>query len=308
MHKKFDLSKVKTYHLTQRECKVKIEDFGKPYFNGLSKFISTLPEILAGKDLKLIINNIKEAKENKKEIIWFIGAHVIKVGLGPILIELMKRGFVSIIGMNGAGAIHDTEIAMIGKTSENVSNNLIKGKFGFAKETASLINDSSKIAVQEDIGFGEAIGKNLLNHKFEFLEYSIIANAYKLNIPITIHVAIGTDIVHMHPDCDGASIGKASYTDFLVMAEKIKNITGGVILNVGSSVILPLIIEKSLSLAQNTGSVKNFTGINLDFVKHYRANLNPVERAKESGGVGINLIGHHEIMIPLIASALFEEK
>lgn len=306
-HKEVDLEKIKSVPIKKRKNKVSIKDFAS-VGKGVSfaSFWDSLPDILAAREIKNVVSAIRKAKNRRKPIIWFMGAHVIKVGLSPMIVDLMKRGFVSAIGLNGAGAIHDVEIAMIGGTSEDVGANIQDGTFGMAKETSDFINTTVNAGVLEGLGFGEAVGRAIVAEKLPHGNVSLLAAASRLKIPATVHVAIGTDIVHVHPSFDGACAGEASHRDFRIMANVISNIgNGGVILNVGSSVILPLIVEKSLSVARNLGrNVKGFTGVNLDFIQHYRANLNPVKRANELGGRGISITGHHELTVPLIYWAL----
>lgn len=306
-HKEVDLEKIKSVPIKKRKNKVSIKDFAS-VGKGVSfaSFWDSLPDILAAREIKNVVSAIRRAKERRKPIIWFMGAHVIKVGLSPMIVDLMKRGFVSAIGLNGAGAIHDVEIAMIGGTSEDAGANIRDGTFGMAKETSDFINTTVNAGVLEGLGFGEAVGRAIVAEKLPHRNVSLLAAAARLKIPATVHIAIGTDIVHVHPSFDGACAGEASHRDFRIMANVISNIgNGGVMLNVGSSVILPLIVEKSLSVARNLGrNVKGFTGVNLDFIQHYRANLNPVKRANELGGRGISITGHHELTVPLIYWAL----
>lgn len=306
-HKEIDLEKIKSVPIKKRKNKVSIKDFAS-VGKGVSfaSFWDSLPDILAAREIKNVVSAIRKAKNRRKPIIWFMGAHVIKVGLSPMIVDLMKRGFVSAIGLNGAGAIHDVEIAMIGGTSEDVGANIRDGTFGMAKETSDFINTTVNAGVLESLGFGEAVGRAIVAEKLPHGNVSLLAAAARLKIPATVHIAIGTDIVHVHPSFDGACAGEASHRDFRIMANVISNIgNGGVVLNVGSSVILPLIVEKSLSVARNLGrNVKGFTGVNLDFIQHYRANLNPVKRANELGGRGISITGHHELTVPLIYWAL----
>ncbi|HOO55822.1 MAG TPA: hypothetical protein PLN69_03300 [bacterium] len=305
--KEVDLGKIKAISIKQRKNKVFVEDFaelGKG--SSFKAFWNSLPGYFAAEDIKRVVTSIRKAKEKDKPVIWFMGAHVIKVGLSPMIIDLMKRGFVSAIGLNGAGSIHDVEIAMIGQTSEDVGMNISDGTFGMVKETSDFINSCVNAGVLEGLGFGESVGRQIESEKLKYRNLSLLASAYRLDIPVTVHIAIGTDIIQVHPSFDGACTGEASARDFRIMANNISRIgNGGVIMNVGSAVILPLIVEKSLSIAHNLGkNVNKFTGVNLDFVQHYRSNLNPVKRAKEHGGDGISITGHHELTIPLIYWAL----
>jgi len=306
IHKEIDLGKIKSEPIKKRKNKVSVKDFASVEGDASFKaFWDSLPNILAAADIKKVVKAIRTARAKNKPVIWLMGAHVIKVGLSPLIIDLMKRGYVSAVGLNGAGAIHDTEIAMIGGTSEDVAAGIKDGTFGMSAETSAFINEAVNIGVIDNLGFGEAVGARIISDKLPHADISILAAASKLGIPATVHIAVGTDIVHIHPSFDAACAGEASHRDFRIMAEMLSGVSGGVIMNVGSAVILPLIVEKSLSVARNIGrDVKKFTGVNLDFIQHYRSNLNPVRRAKELGGDGISITGHHELLLPIIYWAL----
>jgi len=309
-HLKIDLSKVKTYSLKERKSKVKTKDFVYS-FGVKDKFINSLPRILAGKDLQNLVKFISFARKKNKPIIFMCGAHIIKCGLSLLLIDLMKKGFVTLLALNGAGPVHDFEIAYQGETSENVEENLKKGKFGMAKETATFLNQTITEAAKENFGLGEAVGKAMLKNKFPYSDYSLLAQAKKLGIPATVHVAIGTDIIYQHPGCDGAAWGKTSYLDFLKFAEEVTNLAnGGVVLNFGSAVILPEIFLKALNLALNLGyKIKNFTTANFDLYDHYRPRENIVRRPTQVGeGKGYIFLGHHEILFPLLYRLLIERE
>jgi hypothetical protein len=310
IHKEIDLGKIKPEPISKRKNKVSLKDFASVEGDASFKsFWDSLPNILAAAEIKKVVKAIKTARAKNKPVIWLMGAHVIKVGLSPMIIDLMKRGYVSAIGLNGAGAIHDAEIAMIGGTSEDVAAGIKAGAFGMSAETSAFINEAVNVGVIDNLGFGEAVGARILADKLPHADKSLLASASKLGIPATIHIAVGTDIVHIHPSFDAACAGEASHRDFRIMAEMISNVSGGVIMNVGSAVILPLIVEKSLSVARNIGrDVKKFTGVNLDFIQHYRSNLNPVSRARELGGDGVSITGHHELLIPIIYWALRSEE
>ena len=312
-HREMDLSGIKPASIKGRVNKVTCKDFAAlPKSDGFGDFWKSLPKILAGDDIRYLVRAIEAAKKKKKPIIWLMGAHVIKVGLSPMIIDLMERGYVTAVGFNGAGAVHDSEVAMIGATSEDVAAGINKGDFGMSSETAGLLNSAVNEGVPQGLGFGGSVGcaieegKAPAEVRFKYKELSILAAAHRLGVPATVHIAIGTDIVHVHPSFDAALAGEGTHRDFRIMAHQISCVGGGgVILNVGSSVILPLIVEKSLAAARNMGlDVEHFTGANLDFIRHYRPGLNPVKRADELGGRGINITGHHEITIPLIYSAL----
>jgi hypothetical protein len=237
-----------------------------------------------------------------------MGAHVIKVGLNPIIIDLMERGFISGVAMNGAGIIHDVEIAMVGRTSEDVAAALDGGKFGMAKETCTFLGEAILSNHKQSIGLGEAVGRSILDKGLPLKENSILAAGSRLGIPVTVHVAIGTDILHMHPAFDPQAAGAATHLDFRLFASMVAALDKGVYLNVGSAVILPEIFLKATTLVRNLGyTLEDFTTVNLDFIKHYRPLTNVVNRPTAKGGRGINLIGHHEIMLPLIAAAIIEE-
>ena len=305
-----DLRGVKPIPLKRRKNKVAVDDFARlARGRSFKDFWESLPDILAAKEIKILVQAIHKARGRGKPIIWFMGAHVIKAGLSPLIIDLMKHGYITAVGLNGAGMIHDVEIAMIGGTSEDVAEGIKDGVFGMAEETAKFINCTVMENAAKGCGLGEAAGMAIEKEKLPHRKYSILAAGYRLKIPCTVHLAIGTDIVHEHPSFNAAAAGEATYRDFKIMANQIAKIGGGgVIVNAGSAVILPLIIEKSISVARNLGhSVKNFTGANLDFIRHYRSQLNPVQRAIELGGKGISIIGHHELTIPLIYWALQNE-
>lgn len=307
--KPIDLTKLTTYSIKQRENKVKIKDFASVSQKGDSfgQFIDSLPTMLKGKDFPQLVNAIVEAFQKKKSILWAMGDSVIKCGLNPIIIDLMQKGLVSAIALQGAGIIHDAEIALIGETSEDVAVTIKDGKFGMAEETGRILNAAIKQGVAQGLGMGEAVCKRLSELNPPYAEHSLLVQAYKLDIPITVHIAMGTDIIHMHPDCSGGAIGEASHLDFRRFAALIAKLEEGVFLNIGSAVILPEIFLKSLSIARNLGyKVNKFTAANLDMLQHYRPMENVVKRPTATGGKGYSFIGHHEIMIPLLAKAIIE--
>jgi len=310
-YEELNLEAVSTEPLAQRPSKVHINDFASvcPPQANVGSFIDSLPDILAGRDIKRIIDAIVSARQRDLPVIFCYGAHVVKVGLAPVVIELIKRGVLTSIATNGAGAIHDVEIALVGKTSEDVGAALPAGRFGMAEETSEFLNTAARQAYQEQIGLGTAIARRIASSDGEHTELSILAAAYQQRIPATVHVALGTDINHMHPSADGAAIGAASLRDFRIFAHQVTGLAeGGVIIVAGSAVVLPLIIEKSLAVVRNLGyEIGGFTGVNLDFVRHYRPALNPVVRAGEFGGEGITLVGRHEINIPLIAAGVLAQ-
>lgn len=301
---------VKRYRLTDRKSKVNRNDFAKPVKAGGSalSFLGSLPNILAGSDLTKTAKAIVNAKSKKLPVIWTMGAHVIKVGLTPIIIDLMESGYVSGLALNGAGIIHDSELAMVGQTSEDVPKALDSKSFGMAIETAQFINEATITAYKEKRGLGETLGRLLVEKKFSGIADSLLAQAYLRKIPVTVHVAIGGDIVHMHPEVSGEAIGAASFYDFQVFCRMVSGLVReSVILNIGSAVILPVVIEKAIAVCRNLGyPVEGFVGVNFDFIRHYRSHLNPVVRANDLNGTGYELIGHHELLIPLLALAIKE--
>jgi hypothetical protein len=305
----FDLSGVRTYPLSSRASKAKAVDFAKPHVPGgrFSAFVDSLPSILAGQDFKAVVRAIQTAKAADAGVLWGIGAHVIKTGLSPVLIDLMKRGFVSAIAMNGAGVIHDFELALSGATSEDVDAALGPGRFGMADETGRLLNGAIRDAVSAGKGIGGGVSDYLAGANASHASVSILATASQLNIPVTVHVAIGTDIIHMHPDADGRALGEGSLRDFKYFVSNVARLKGGVYLNCGSAVVLPEVFLKAVALARNTGaSLDGLTTVNLDFTRLYRPQTNVVTRPVAGVGTGYSLVGHHEIMIPLLAAALID--
>jgi deoxyhypusine synthase len=304
------LDGVKSYPIKERKSKVTTKDFGKVFtrHGSFSEFMEGLPDILAAKDLKEVVSRITAAYKNQRTIVFALGAHVIKVGLNPVIIDLMEKGIISSIALNGAGVIHDSEIAMTGQTSEDVSNGLREGSFGMADETATVINDAISQGAEKGWGIGKSVGKKLMELDLPYNNLSILASGTRLRVPITVHAAIGTDIIHMHPSCNGAAIGKGSHLDFRLFSSIISSMEKGIYLNIGSSVILPEVFLKALTLVRNLGfNVKDFTTVNMDFIQHYRPVTNVVKRPTLGGGMGYSLIGHHEIMVPLLAAAVLEE-
>jgi len=304
-----DFKDLKTYSVHGRHSKVSVDDFARPMKAGMSvvDLIQALPGQLAGNDFPELVQRIAEAHRNGKPVILGMGAHVIKVGLNPVLIDLMQRGIITAIALNGAGIVHDAEIAMVGRTSEEVADVLGAGAFGAARETGEVLNGAICRGAQKNIGLGEAVGEVLLEQEFPFNDQSLLAQARKLDIPVTVHVAIGTDIIHIHPGADGAAIGQTSHHDFRVFCNLIADLEGGVYLNVGSAVLLPEVFLKALTVVRNLGhQVKNLTTANFDFIRHYRPATNVVHRPTLEGGRGFNFTGHHELMIPLLGAALLD--
>lgn len=309
--KSINTEAIKTIPLQERPSKISIKDFGKPYEKGGSfkEFLDTLPSILAARDFKEVAHRVVNAYKSKKTIIFGMGAHVIKVGLNPLIIDLMQRGIISCIAMNGAGAIHDVEIALAGKTSEDVSSSLQRGEFGMAGDAANVINQAVTTGADNSQGMGKAIGENLLRLSAPHNEISLLAMACRNGIPLTVHVGIGTDTIHMHPGFDGAATGKLSHLDFKKFSSLVEQLEGGVFFNIGSAVIIPEVFLKALSLAINRGAkIRNLTTVNMDFIRHYRPSMNVVHRPTAStNGKGYHLIGHHEIMLPLLSAAILED-
>jgi hypothetical protein len=311
------LGAVQTYPLASRKSKVNVKDFAKPATDSASitKFFNSLPNILAAQDLRHLLAAIHRARKDRKPILWGIGGHVIKVGLGPVLIDLMRRGFISAIAMNGAALIHDFEIALAGNTSEDVDANLDSGKFGMVAETGEYLNQIAKLAPRLRIGYGEAAGQFLTSGvlAFRYAHSSVLVAAYKKRIPVTIHLAIGTDIPHMHPAVDSSALGIAAHHDFRLFCSLVKEMhPGGVYLNWGSAVLLPEVFLKAVSVVRNLAvPLRPITTANFDFLQPYRPLQNvvrrptasqPGPRGPESRGYAIT--GHHEILLPLVAAAL----
>ncbi len=299
-----DFSKIKTNPLRERKNKVSIKDFSKPELLN-TDIEKALPDILVSKDLKEVVKAVIQARRNGKQVIMMIGAHVIKTGLSPILIELMKKKVITHLAMNGACCIHDFEIAMIGETSEDVAFYLENGKFGMWEETGRYMNEAIIEGAKHGNGYADAITDKIESMNLKYKEYSVLHNAMEYGVMTTAHPAIGTEIIHQHPKCDGAAIGKISYQDFKIFTDSVSKLEEGVILNIGSSVIMPEIFVKSLAIARNLGfKVERFTAANFDMIDHYRPRVNVVERPTMKGGKGYNIIGHHEIMLPLLAAMI----
>jgi deoxyhypusine synthase len=309
-YEEFDLSGVRTYPLDSRRSKARAEDFARAVDAGVSfkAWFDSLPDILGGRDLRRAVRAIVDARAGARGVVWGIGAHVIKTGVSPVLIDLMRRGFVSALAMNGAGAIHDFEIALSGATSEDVDESLGPGRFGMAEETGAILNDTIRTAERTKRGLGQAIGAYLAERNPPHAERSLMATAHRLGIPVTVHVAVGTDIIHMHKDASGSAIGETSLRDFRYFTSSVARLARGVYLNCGSAVILPEVFLKAVALVRNQGTpLDGLTTINIDFLRMYRPQTNVVTRpVAGTGGQGISLVGHHEVLIPLIAAAVLE--
>ena len=308
-YEEFDLSGVKTYPLRSRQSKVSLAQFATPYKKGagVQGLVTSLPGLLAAQDFKAVVTALITARNAGKAIVWGLGAHVLKTGLSPILVDLMERGFVSAIATNGAGIIHDFEIALSGGTSEDVEATLGPGTFGMAEETGTELNRAINAGVAAGLGLGQSVGKYLHGAKPPFAQISVAAAAWRLQIPVTVHVAVGTDIIHMHPQASGAAIGEASLRDFKYFVTTVSKLEQGVYLNCGSAVVLPEVFLKAVAIARNDGrSLEGMSTVNLDFLRHYRPLTNVVTRPTMGSGKGYALTGHHELLIPLLAATLIE--
>lgn len=309
LYEEFDLSDVRTYPLRSRASKVTLAQFATPYKKGagLDGLLKSLPALLAAGDFKAVVQALLAARQGQRAIIWGLGAHVLKTGLSPVIVDLMERGFVSAIATNGAGIIHDFEIALSGATSEDVDATLGTGTFGMAEETGTQLNQAIIDGAAVGLGLGQSVGRFLIDRGAPFAQISLAAAAHRLGIPITAHVAVGTDIIHMHPRASGAAIGEASLRDFKYFTSSVARLEQGVFLNCGSAVILPEVFLKAVAVARNAGrSLEGLTTVNLDFLRHYRPLTNVVARPTAGTGKGYSLTGHHELMLPLLAAALIE--
>ena len=306
-YKKLDFNGVKTHSLADRSSKVGTGDFAKVLNDqpSFQEFISSLPQILVAKDFTDFIGFYRKAVQSRSTILFMMGAHVIKVGLSPLLIDAMQRKWVSHLAMNGAGVIHDVEIALCGATSEDVAQGLQNGSFGMVKESTHLINDAVKKG-KGKYGYAEAVAASLEKEGAPYLELSLLYHAYRLQIPVTAHTAIGTEIIHQHPDVDAQAIGDTSWSDFQIFTHTVSTLNEkSIVLNAGSAVILPEVFLKALTVARNLGHPSfGFTTATFDMIRHYRPTVNVVERPTQGGGHGFYFIGHHEIMLPLLFTAL----
>jgi hypothetical protein len=312
MGRPLSLDGVSTYPLASRKSKVSRTDFARPHRRGarFASFLGGLPRILAGETLRAVRDEILRARARRRPVIWGLGAHVVKAGLSPIVIDLMERGLVTAIALNGAGVVHDFEVAVTGRTSEDVEAGLGTGAFGMARETGEEVNRAIVEGDRDGLGLGAAVGRHLSTRRprARYRDASLLAAAWRLRLPATVHVAIGTDVVHVHPACDPGAVGRASHLDFRILAGEVARLGGGgVYLNVGSAVVLPEVFLKAVTLARNLGHrVSDFATANLDFIQSYRAVTNVVERPVKETGRGHHLTGHHEIIVPLLAAALVE--
>ncbi|HJU56238.1 MAG TPA: hypothetical protein VJ715_16770 [Pyrinomonadaceae bacterium] len=304
-----DLDGVNTYPLASRPSKVTVEDFARPagVESSLADFLDSLPDILAARSLRALAARVRRARSLSKPIIWGLGGHVIKTGMSPVIIDLMRRGFVSAVAANGSVLVHDAEVAMVGSTSEDVDATLGAGAFGGADETGKLLNDAAREGARTGTGLGEALGRLLVERDPPHKDFSLLCAAYEARVPFTAHVTIGADIAHFHPTADGAALGQTTHTDFRLLAEMVRRMDGGgVYLNVGSAVVLPEIFLKAVTLVRNLGhTLSDLTTANLDFIQSYRPLTNVVRRPVADGaGQGYSITGHHELTIPLLAACI----
>ena len=307
--KELDLSRLRRTSLRSRKSKVSFRGFATPVRKGMSfgAFLAGLPDYLAAKDFRAVVDAVVRAKRRDAPVLLGIGAHFIKVGLSPLLLQGLSKQIFDGIAMNGAGVIHDVELALAGKTSENVESQLADGSFGMARETARFIHSALASGAGEGLGFGAAVGKALATSRAPHRGRSLLAGAWKRGVPVTVHVCIGTDITHMHPEADGALMGEASLRDFRSFCGLVARLQGGVYLNVGSAVVLPEVFLKAVSIVRNLGKpLSRITTVNMDFQKLYRPDVNVVLRPTRNGGKGFHLIGPHEILFPLLMAAVTE--
>jgi hypothetical protein len=304
------LKKVRTYPIKKRKSKISLSAVAKPSVKGdsLKTFLDKLPGILAAGDFRRVVRDIVKAREKDRPVVLGMGAHPVKVGLSPVIMDLMQKNVITAVATNGACIVHDFELSFAGHTSEDVGKELCTGAFGMAAETGKYLNRAIKEGTGKGHGIGRSVGEAIKRSKFRFKEMSIFASAYELDIPATVHVAIGTDIIHMHPDADGAVIGQGSFIDFKLFTSVVSDLEGGVYINLGSAVVMPEVFLKALTIARNLGNrVENITTVNMDFVQHYRPVVNVLRRPTMNKGVCYALTGHHEIMFPLLAAAIIEE-
>jgi hypothetical protein len=303
------LDKVNTYPLGERPSKVAAADFARSVAPDatLKDFLNALPDILAVQSLRAVAAQVRRARSLRKPIIWGMGGHVIKTGLAPIIIDLLRQGYVSAIAGNGSVLVHDAEMALVGSTSEDVDATLGAGAFGAAEETGRLLNEAALAGAHDALGLGEALGRKLVALNPPHIHLSLLCAAYTARVPFTAHLSIGADIAHFHPSVDGASLGATSHTDFRLLAELVRRMDGGgVYLNIGSAVVLPEVFLKAVTLVRNLGhTLADFTTANFDFIQSYRPLTNVVRRPTSAGaGRGYSLTGHHELLIPLLAAAI----
>lgn len=304
-----DLPRLRRTSLRRRPSKVSFRGFARPVARGLTvdRFLAGLPDYLAARDFRAVTEAIVRAKRRGAPVLLGIGAHFVKVGLSPLLLQGIGRGLFDGVAMNGAGVIHDVELALAGKTSEDVEARLADGSFGMAKETAVFIHGALARGVADGLGFGASVGRALAARGVPHGRRSLLAAAWRDGVPATVHVCIGADVVHMHPEADGAAMGEASLRDFRTFCGLVGRLEGGVYLNVGSAVVLPEVFLKAVAVARNLGRpLARITTVNMDFIRHYRPDVNVVARPTRKGGLGVHLIGPHEILFPLLMAAVAE--
>lgn len=304
------LKNVRSYSLCDRKSKVSVEAFAEAPSKGdsLKAFLKKLPDVFAARDFREVVKAVISAREKDRPVILGMGAHPIKLGLSPVIIELLKRSVVTAVATNGACAVHDFEISLAGHTSEDVASELCSGMFGMAVQTGRGVNRAINKGVKKGYGIGKALGEYISKGRFRLKDKSIFSNTYALDVPATVHVAVGTDIIHMHPEADGSAIGKGSMHDFRLLASVISDMEGGVYINLGSAVIMPEVFLKALNIARNLGNkIENITTVNMDFIQHYRAKENVLRRPTSMKGRNYALTGHHELMFPLLTAAIIEE-
>lgn len=305
-----DLSKLNTYSIASRPSKVSAAEFATAIKRGMSvrELLDSFPRILAGNDLRSLAASVRAARDARKPVIVSMGGHVIKCGMAPVLLSLAREGFITAFAANGAAVIHDFEIAFAGSTSEDVDQTLGSGQFGMADETGRIINEAAQLGFERELGFGESLQEIARNQTLPHANLSVIAASAELRIPLTVHLAIGADIVHLHPTANGAALGATTHRDFRILTSIVRELGGGgVFINLGSAVIMPEVFLKAVTAARNLGSpLEDFTTANLDFLQHYRPLTNVVRRPVAGTGKGYALTGHHELMIPLLAAAILE--
>jgi hypothetical protein len=305
-----DFDRLRTYPIRERPNKVHLNELASAWKPGgsFTQFFESLPRILTGNDFRAVVDATVSAVRNHRPVVVMMGAHTIKCGLNPIFLDLMKRGVISAVAFNGAGAIHDFELAYIGETSEDVQRGLDDGSFGMIDETGRLMNQALADGVKQGVGAGRALGEAIVTGQFRNRELSLLHQGVVGKIPVTVHIAIGTDIIHQHPTTDGSVLGEATYLDFQKFASVVAQLEGGIVFNIGSAVIMPELFLKALTIARNLGhKVENFTTVTFDMIRQYRSLENVVRRPTHKGGHGYYIIGHHELLVPLWAAATVEQ-
>jgi len=307
-----DLSRVRTVPIERRPNKVRTEEFASPPSadRSFSQFVRALPDVLVAADFRTIVDAVVNAHRLGRGVVVMFGGHIVKTGVAPVLIDLMERGVITHLATNGSGAIHDYEIARFGATSEDVARGLLDGTFGMADETGRGMNEAFTRGMQQGWGMGESLARSLADEKdLAHPEVSLLLAASRLRIPFTVHAAIGAEIIHQHPAANGAAIGDTSHRDFRRLAATLPSLhQGGVVLNMGSAVIMPEVFLKALTIARNLNDRRptDFTTCDLDMQRHYRPRMNVVIRPTLAGGKGYEVTGHHEIMVPLLAWAIVD--